>query len=263
MFGDGSPDWGTIPAYLQADMAKLKNQPVCTINFGAVGYVSTQELIELMNQLQKGNNPDLVIFYDGINDVYAAYQSGQACVHSDLGTIASMYNDQDSAPKDTLIKWIQGSYTFQLLDRLVHKFILRTPLKITTYQTMGIDTKSLADSIAKCYLANYELVGTLAQEFGFDYAFFWQPVIYIGNKPLTKDELEMKGDEPGMVDLFTLTYPIIEHADFDHKKLYYIADDFKRQTAQIWIDAMHITPVGNQLIAQSILQALGYGIVKK
>jgi hypothetical protein len=43
-----------------------------------MGWVSTQSVIMLLRQLQHGNIPDVVVFYDGVNDTYAAYQQGFA-----------------------------------------------------------------------------------------------------------------------------------------------------------------------------------------
>ncbi|MER3445854.1 MAG: hypothetical protein C4291_03015 [Candidatus Dadabacteria bacterium] len=79
MFG-GSTMWGTearddftIPSILSK---KLWRRGIrCDIvNFSGSGYVSTQEVIALLIELQRGNIPNLVIFYDGINDTYSAYQ---------------------------------------------------------------------------------------------------------------------------------------------------------------------------------------------
>src|SRR5262249_10483737 len=72
MWGTGSPDWGTIPAYLQAGLEALRGKSVCVMNFGESAFVSTQGVIQLILELQSGNVPHLVIFYDGVNDVYAA-----------------------------------------------------------------------------------------------------------------------------------------------------------------------------------------------
>jgi hypothetical protein len=77
MWGWGAPDWGTIPAYLQSGLGAVIKKPVCTVNYGEIGNVSTQELIKLILQLQAGNFPDLVIFYDGVNDTQSAYDNGQ------------------------------------------------------------------------------------------------------------------------------------------------------------------------------------------
>jgi hypothetical protein len=38
------------------------------MNFGESGFVSTQSVIQLMQELQSGNIPHLVIYYDGVND---------------------------------------------------------------------------------------------------------------------------------------------------------------------------------------------------
>ena len=73
IWGTGARDAFTIPSIL---LQELHNKGVATevINFGETGYVSTQEVIALLLQLQKGQLPDLVIFYDGINDLFSAYQ---------------------------------------------------------------------------------------------------------------------------------------------------------------------------------------------
>ena len=62
MWGHGSPNHGTIPAYVQAALAKEIEQPVCVTNFGRTAYVSTQGLLQLIFELRAGNIPDAVIF---------------------------------------------------------------------------------------------------------------------------------------------------------------------------------------------------------
>ena len=71
----GAPDWGTIPAYLQTLLEQKIETPLCIVNYGEWGYVVTQNMILLTLELRDGNVPDLVIFYDGINDVFATYQA--------------------------------------------------------------------------------------------------------------------------------------------------------------------------------------------
>jgi hypothetical protein len=108
MWGWGTPDWGTIPAYLQAGLESLREEPVCVVNFGEVAYVSTHDLIELMIQLRSGNVPDLVIFYDGLNDVIASGASGKAGVHQNLDGIALRF--KEATPKHPLILWLNQFY---------------------------------------------------------------------------------------------------------------------------------------------------------
>jgi hypothetical protein len=71
-WGSGAPDWGTIPAYVQASLEKSSKRPVCVVNFGESGYMSTQELITLVLELERGHIPHQVVFYDGVNDPYTA-----------------------------------------------------------------------------------------------------------------------------------------------------------------------------------------------
>src|SRR5262249_39592054 len=76
MWGPGSPDWGTIPANVQKGLEKIRQGPVCVMNFAEAGYVSTQDVIMLSLQLRSGNIPDLVLFYSISGDIVAANQSG-------------------------------------------------------------------------------------------------------------------------------------------------------------------------------------------
>lgn len=91
MFG-GSTMWGaavrddfTIPSFFAKEI-KSKGVACKVTNYGQSGHVSTQEVIELLLQLQNGNIPDAVIFYDGVNDTFAAFQ------HNVAGTPQNEFN---------------------------------------------------------------------------------------------------------------------------------------------------------------------------
>src|SRR5262249_16388989 len=118
MWGTGSPDWGTIPAYLRAHFAASRHGPDCVVNFGESAWVSTQGLIQLMLELQSGNVPALVIFYEGANDVYAAYQSGRA-THQNLNQLAAKL-EQSKRPRP-FVAWIKSTSSFYLFNRLMAK----------------------------------------------------------------------------------------------------------------------------------------------
>src|SRR5262245_2132295 len=75
MWGLGAGDDFTIPSIFTRE-AKNKGINCEVVNFGQYAYVSTQGVIELVLQLQKGNIPDAVIFYDGVNDTFGAFQLG-------------------------------------------------------------------------------------------------------------------------------------------------------------------------------------------
>ena len=264
MWGTGSPDWGTIPAYLQAGLEALRGKPVCVVNFGETGFVSTQEVIQLLLQLESGNVPHLVLFYDGINDVYAAYQSGRAGVHENLDPIAAKLEGGSTPPRIRFsdpAKWLEAWFTFSLLKSLVAKLGVeaRNSSKLLTYETRGIDVTTLSNSVVQNYLGKYEIVSALAQKYGFNYFFFWQPVVSIGEKPLTREEQNMKRQlelQPGLSKLYDVVYRGMELESSKYANLYCLDRVFDKYNSQIWIDEWHITPVGNQLIAQKMLDVV-------
>ena len=77
MWGTGAADGQTIAADLQERLRSQLKRSICVRNFGETGYTSMQEIVQLMLRLRAGEHPDLVIFYDGVNDVAAAYESGR------------------------------------------------------------------------------------------------------------------------------------------------------------------------------------------
>jgi hypothetical protein len=88
MVGYGASDDYTIPSALVRDLTQRGISDVQVTNFGQPGYVRTQELILLFAQLRRRNIPELVIFYDGCNDAFSAFQSGQAGVTENEGNRA-------------------------------------------------------------------------------------------------------------------------------------------------------------------------------
>jgi lysophospholipase L1-like esterase len=259
MWGFGSPDWATIPAYLQSGLSTIVGKPVCTVNFADMGYVSTQELIELLLQLQANNIPDLVVFYDGINDTEVAYEDGRVDRHYWQDRVAAKFEGKDTRPQ--FIDFVKSSASFHLISSLADKLVpeqRHLVLPENNYLTKGIDANQLSDSVIKVYLNNYSIVETWSQEYGFKYAFFWQPVISIGKKPLTTEEQSFKADmaPEARFTFFDEVYQKLSSTALEHKNLYYIADVFDQQESQIWIDWPHATPVGNQLVAQKMLDLI-------
>src|SRR5207248_2759198 len=44
VWGTGSADWNTLPAYLQKELQRVSAKPTCVVNFGESAYVSTQSV---------------------------------------------------------------------------------------------------------------------------------------------------------------------------------------------------------------------------
>src|SRR5690242_7607921 len=139
MWGTGSPDWGTIPAQLQSRLENSRQWPVCVVNFAESAYVSTQDLLMLLMQLQAGNRPDWVLFYN-TGDVYAAYQSGRAGAIQNLDQVAAKF---ETGPKQvTLLDRLRSTSSYLVTERLIEKITSKNseqknaaPKQLVTYKT--------------------------------------------------------------------------------------------------------------------------------
>jgi len=264
MWGTGSPNWGTIPGYLQAGLSKLRHGPVCVMNFGETAYVSTQDVIMLLMQVQSGNVPDLVLFYSISSDLYAAYQSGRAGVPQNLEETAKQFERGPRPP--TLVEMLTSSYSYSLIETLLGKLTIANqgqaePIArvLRTYESMGIGVAKLSDLIVQSYFENYKIVHALAQQYGFKYFFFVQPIISRGNKPLTREEQEMKQKlekEDALNKLCNAVYQTLEDGSKKYQNLYTVTNIFDGYDSLLWIDEFHVTPIGNQLIAQKMLDVI-------
>jgi hypothetical protein len=81
-------------------------------------------------------------------------------------------------------------------------------------------------------------------------------MVSLGNKPLTPEEQEMKRSleaEEAFAKLCTAVYEILEREAPQYQNLYSMVHIFDRYDSLIWIDEGHVTPVGNQLIAERML----------
>jgi hypothetical protein len=265
-WGTGSPDWATIPAYLRIGLGKVRHGPVCVVNFGENAYVSTQDVIMLMMQLKAGNIPDLTIFYGGTDDIYAAYQSGRAGLLENLDTLAALFEGTQRSKPRTFADRLRGLHSYDIIEGLMRRLTIATPLQEqppavdpVTYETMGVDAATLRDLIVRDYLANYTIVNALARQYGFRHFVFLQPLVSIGNKPLTREEQAIKDKltkQAALAQLYASVYHAIEQEASTHPDLYYLGHVFDGYRSLLYIDEAHVTPAGNELIAQQMVDVI-------
>lgn len=258
LWGTGAPDWATIPSFLAEKYVKA-GRLVCVSNYGESGWVSTQGVIKLILELKRtARKPDLVIFYG--NDTYTRYQSNRYDVHQNFDIIKRQF-ESEAARRQGSFGYVLKANTATLVERLALAFQLRI-LGLGRYRRVMTDTDvdRSARITVEAYLQNIDLVETLSKKYGFRYAFFWEPVIFVERKQLTPEEEEMRRTEtkaqPGLERLFQKTYELVRAET--RPGLFYIADVFSDQKETIYIDWAHIGPEGNRLVALRI-----YDIVSK
>jgi hypothetical protein len=122
---------------------------------------------------------------------------------------------------------------------------------------MGIERAALTDAVVRTYLDNYNVVDALAHQYGFKYAFFWPAYISVGTKHLTEEEGALKrAVDPSLSKLYASVYHTMESRIPQHENLHSMTPIFDGHDSLIWIDDSHVTPAGNELIADGMLRAI-------
>lgn len=254
MWGLGVTDAMTIPAHLQ----NLVNaEAVCIVNHAELAYVNTQSVVTLMKLLQRGDVPDMVVFYDGVNDVIASYQRDAPGLHRQWSLLANLVQGTTSASSThPLIQWMQQSFTFRYVDGLLQE---SAPVEETDQAEIPVEMSEapLSRQTADTYIENYQMVTALGEAYGFSTHFFWQPVLIVEDKPIAGQEDALAQAPPDdLRNLFRDTYAAIKTDADTFDNLHYIADIFNDVDEMLYIDYNHVSTRGNQLVAEAIYDAI-------
>ncbi len=265
MFG-GSTLWGTaarddytIPS-LVAKYLSERGLNVRVTNYGETGYVNTQEVVELLTLLQKGNIPDIVVFYDGVNDTFSAYQNRVAGLPQNESNRVKEFNlllRPHAVAKLFLKNTVEDSNIYKVAGMISNKlFGHRSPL---VRQENMPDNKDylLAKGVENIYLANMKLVENLSNH-RFISLFFWQPTIFNKNH-LTSYE-HQEAEKAKCRQFVKMTYDVMEHkqAQLVKYNFFNISDIFMHDPDGLFVDWCHIREKGNKIIAARI----GHDILK-
>ncbi len=260
LWGYGARDEFTIPSLVSRKLASRLPAAPYVVNYGEAGYVTTQEMITLILELQKGNVPDVVVFYDGVNDAWAAFQSGVAGIPQNEINRVIEFNSRDR------LNWQRG-----LTERVgLFRFARGVMGSLGTSPEDGTRRflePTLATSVVDVYLANVRLVNVLAREYGFRAVFFWQPTIY-SKKVLSPDEERWRltgarrSRRGGAAPLFAEEYRAFNEAFREKTRttrvenVYDLSRIFENDSRTIFIDRFHISEQGNDKVAEGIASTL-------
>lgn len=247
MFG-GSTVWGlgaadneTIPAYLQQHYAAQTTRPVCVVNYGQVGYVSTQDVLTLMRQIQLGTVPNVVIMYGGFNDVFSTSVTREA------GSYFYVENEQ----RDFGAVWTylgNNSNALQTLFALLESQASLSP-------NAAMSNEALAEATVEVYMANYNMLAGIAQQYGFEYGVFWQPLVMT-----VAPDVEGMSDYGVNEELLLAADGAIQALAPETPHLHYVGNVFADVDIQVWYDAVHLVPEGNEIMAQALAAQLDVSV---
>lgn len=255
LWGQGSPDESTIPSIVQS----LLGEKYDVYNYGEDGFVSTQELNYLLYQLSLGNIPDVVIFYDGVNDGYAGTYS------------PAIPRDPQNLRMDYLNK--SENVFLQLIDRSNYNNLAKYIVRKMRGGNSGSEEwdkkiepaiRMNARNVVKMYEAHIKQVQALAKEYKFEAFFFWQPNLF----SLTKKKMGHYEEDiirkapPVFVESQHQVY--LESKEVFSKrekgKIFFIGNVFDNVDLSLYFDWCHVGPRGNRLIADQMILLIGEAI---
>lgn len=164
MFGfDLLRDEHTIPSEI-VRLAERDGIPIRARNYGMAGYVNYQESVLLSLLVTADERPDLVVFYDGVNDSSMALLNAYGGLNpsgepGDLGALTQRLG---------LTKELPGASA-------------KTPSPLGLRPSAAAKpttVESIVASAAGVYRQGFDLSRLLADRYGFRVAHFWQPDYY-------------------------------------------------------------------------------------
>ena len=257
IWGGGSRDDYSIPSYLSKFLNE-KGYRVHVKNYGVTGHVFTQEVVRLMMLLREGHRPDHVIFYDGTNDVYSAFQSGVA------GTFQNVARTRERLAHKTGWNEVRTSITKPLREhswiyRGVRKLVAMVWPRPAPHETAEYYSPEklnhLADNICKAYWQSMDLLDHLARQYDFKYICFWQPVAFL-EKELNPEESasDNRLADSALAELFQNTNELM--ATSAEARFFNITNIFSARNTTYYVDFCHLSEEGNEVVARSISNIL-------
>jgi lysophospholipase L1-like esterase len=239
-FGVGATsDYSTIPGYLQQFYdEQFPDKKIEVINAGIPGAYSYSEKYLIENTLLN-YNPDLLVIYDGWNDVLRTYEhyysSGDVGFTAQL--IREIYRTDITTPK-VLVK----SY-FSYKDNIV--------------ETFPFNSKMMDEKVS-LWVKSWKSICELQEKHDFKTILILQPILGTGNKILSVEEQK------------NFAHYDIENRNQNYEKFADVLDElnstcitsfdlrngFDSHSETIYFDGGHVGDSGNKIIADKIYEKI-------
>jgi hypothetical protein len=257
LWGFGSRDDHTIPSLVAREL-HARGMSIQIRNLAEIGYVNTQEVIALMRELQQGYRPDVVLFYDGVNDTTSAVLEREATVTTNEINRVREFNLLQSPPRlsEALVRKLVASSALFRFASSAQRRLAKEPTSDPRSPSED-DRARLAKGVVRGYVANVKMVEALGKAYGFRPVFFWQPVIYFKSPRVPFEDEEaaklawtetMFGEVKRFLSIET---DLTSDAAFHD-----LSDIFRDTESLVFLDYCHTTEEGNARIASSMVSRL-------
>ena len=247
IWGAGSDDSNTIPALFSA-VAKGKYR---SMNLGETAYDAFQGYLFLRLQtMKKGLRPDIVVSYDGVNEIYNLLRGSRVFSHYRENEIRSIIKIRGGNIPELTYK----HFFFKPLQTFISKSIRY--INSYLYKNRYDLKEKRVEDVARKLLESWLLTKGLAEEHGADFIAVLQPNAGLG-RPVT-NHLKLDADSlEAYRSLYAGILRLLQSPAYRElsNKVLVLTDAFDRDE-YIYIDPAHVSPNGNRIIAEKIYNHL-------
>ncbi len=254
-WGTGSRDEYTIPSQLSKILAQRFGPRVEVVNYGEGGYVNTQELIRFLKEIERGNVPQIAIFYDGYNDVFSAFQNGIAGIPQNEINRVREFSLTKSGPK-FYQEFVMRSNLFLLLSQSVgyvrHVSNREHWSRAFESRVSNPSSELLISDLLKIYGNNTRIIHAVGREYNVRVFTFWQASVYT-KAELAASEKSAAEWDPVFGKFYGQTTTALEASPITKMdSLYNLGGIFNGHPEMIFEDSVHISERGNEIVADRI-----------
>lgn len=242
-WGTGGDDFATIPSFFGKQMPDYK-----AINFGETGYIAHQSMNLFMKWYFDGFRPDVVVFYDGVNDTWnKCRRELTSFSHSRERAMRIALQEGGETNSESF------SFLFLPMKNLAGK-IARTLESRSREASEVYDCDKdpeKAERIARVMVSDWLLMKSMVESYGGKFIAILQPHAYVSKTNLDHlkldPELGLQYDAvyPRVVDLINGEFSALQDNFVDLR-------DALDKDDYFYIDWCHLSPNGNEIIAGRI-----------
>ena len=246
-------DENTIPSQLNILLQSKFNENIEVINAGIGGASSFSE-IELIEKKLLKLNPDIIIVYDGWNELMNPI-------------IENPTKNEWKRDTQILLADIESSfYIPRAIEKISHKINSMIYLEIFGKQSVPYveDTEEMFTKKAKLWSERWSKECKKLSLENIEVHIFLQPILGTGDKNYSKYELKLIQDEslPNLYQYYDLLRNELPNMDKECNSVNDISDVFDNLNDPIYFDLGHTGDLGNKIVAKKIYEKILPVIIK-
>jgi hypothetical protein len=242
MWGSGVDDQNTIPAHFNS-----LHPAFAVDNHGESGYVSRQALARLTELVGQDEPMDLVIFYDGCNDLYTLCREDVALTGHREQAVMARRLERGSAVMGGL-----AGGTLEVARAIGKK------LGIASHdpEVLCPDDPEFARRVANTMVNNWRIARRVAELAGAELHAFLQPIATLGSPKVDYLSDRKVGHRAAC---YLAVYPLVQEIIREEGEawMHDLTDAFDLDE-RIYIDSCHVNPRGNRIVAERMDALVGH-----